>query len=55
MKPGDRLQILTYDNTLIVGTLIREGRDHLLLSDTNVHNDWTWIEKYNIKEQEIVQ
>lgn len=50
-----KVKLVLADNTVVVGTIVRETPDHVLLSDTNIHNDWVWIETYNIKEREALE
>lgn len=48
----NRVRLILEDNTVVIGTIVRNTSYHILLSDTNKYNDWVWVETYNIKERD---
>ena len=47
---GDKIKIVLVDDTVVTGTIVKIGKDSLVLDNTNVHNDWMFISEDNIKK-----
>ena len=50
MNIGDKVTLELLDGTIVTGTIVKIGKDNILLDNTNVHNDWVFISEDNIKK-----
>lgn len=50
MNKGDKITLELLDGTVITGTLVKIGKNNIVLDNTNVHNDWVFISEDNIKK-----
>ena len=50
MNIGDKIKLELLDGTIVTGTIVKIGKDNIVLDNTNVHNDWLFISEDNIKK-----
>lgn len=50
MNIGDKIKLELLDGTIITGTIVKIGKDNIVLDNTNVHNGLVFISEDNIKK-----
>lgn len=50
MDIGDQITIELQDGTIVTGTIVKIGRDNIVLDKTNVNNDLVFVSEDNIKK-----
>ena len=50
MNKGDKIKIELLDGTVVTGTIVKIGKDNIVLDKTNVHNDWVFVSEDIIKK-----
>ena len=50
MEIGQNIKVVLMDETVVTGTIVAIGHDSIVLDNTNVHNDWVFIQEDNIKK-----
>ena len=50
MNIGDQITLELLDGTIVTGTLVKIGKDNIVLDKTNVHNDQVFISEDDIKK-----
>ena len=50
MHIWDKIKLELLDGTIVTGTIVKIGKDNIVLDNTNVNNDWVFISEDNIKK-----
>lgn len=50
MNIGDKVTLELLDGTIVTGTIVKIGKDNIVLDNTNVYNDYVFISEDNIKK-----
>ena len=54
MSIGDYVKLCLADGTIIEGTVVKMGQDHVVIDEVRAFGDWVWIELVHISDIEIL-